>query len=147
MDALPNPLSPQDSLVAVMLAISASDEEIRTTELNTIQSIVNSLPIFQGYDGDRLRQVASVVFELLDEEAEGLDAFFGLVRDNLPDVLYETAYAMACDVGAADGHLYQQELRMLQEIRYELNIDRLTAAAIERAARARYRVLHNGDDG
>ncbi len=30
---IPNPLTPQDCLVAVMVAVSASDEDIRTVEL------------------------------------------------------------------------------------------------------------------
>ena len=63
---------------------------------------------------------------------------FGLVRDALPDRLYETAYALACDVAAADGSIYGPEARMLEEIRYELDLDRLHAAAIERGARARH---------
>ena len=72
------------------------------------------------------------------EQEDGLDALFGLIRDNLPDRLFETAYALACDVAAADGQLYEAELRLLEEIRYELDIDRLHAAAIERGARARH---------
>jgi len=77
------------------------------------------------------------VFDLFGEE-DGLDALFGLVRENLPERLFETAYALACDVAAADGLLGEQELRFLAEIRYELSIDRLHAAAIERGARARH---------
>ena len=42
---------------------------------------------------------------------------------------------------AADGLLRQTELQMLQEIRYQFNIDRLHAAAIERGARARHMVV------
>ncbi|HHX91319.1 MAG TPA: 2-dehydro-3-deoxyphosphooctonate aldolase, partial [Paracoccus sp.] len=38
----------------------------------------------------------------------------------------------------ADGKLLQTELRYLEELRFELNIDRLHAAAIERGARARH---------
>ncbi|MEM1342650.1 MAG: 2-dehydro-3-deoxyphosphooctonate aldolase, partial [Pseudomonadota bacterium] len=53
----------------------------------------------------------------------------------------ETAYAIACDVAAADGMLGQSELRFLQEIRYELDMDRLHAAAIERGARARFMTI------
>ena len=45
---------------------------------------------------------------------------------------------LPCDVAAADGSLPESELRLLEEIRYELNIDRLHAAAIERGARARH---------
>lgn len=134
------PLSSQDSLVAIMIAVSASDENIRTSELMTITRIVNHLPVFKDYDEDRITVVAQVVFDLL-EEVDGLDALFGLVRDALPEKLNETAYAMACDVAAADGELYESELRLLEEIRYELNIDRLHGAAIERGARARHMTL------
>ena len=133
----PHPLSPQDCLVAVMIAVSMSDENIRTSELVKIQASVNHLPIFADYDIDRMNRMAQTVFDLFSEE-DGLDALFGLVRDNLPERLFETAYALACDIAAADGVLRETELRLLEEIRYELNIDRLHAAAIERGARARH---------
>lgn len=133
----PHPLSPQDCLVAVMIAISASDENIRTSELVKIESAVNNLPVFAEYDSDRVKVIAQFVFDLFEQE-DGLDALFGLVRDNLAERLFETAYALACDVAAADGQLYEPELRLLEEIRYELNIDRLHAAAIERGSRARH---------
>ena len=132
-----HPLSPQDCLVAVMIAVSASDERINTAELVKIESAVNNLPIFATYDADRIKTMAQIVFDLF-AEVDGLDALFGLVRDNLPPRLYETAYALGCDVAAADGRLEETELRLLGEIRYELNIDRLHAAAIERGSRARH---------
>ncbi len=135
----PPPMSPQDCLVAIMVAISASDENIRTAELVKIETAVNMLPVFADYDIDRTRVVSQIVFDLFEQE-DGLDALFGLVRENLPDRLNETAYALACDVAAADGALAETELRLLEEIRYELNVDRLHAAAIERGARARHAV-------
>lgn len=134
------PLSPQDCLVAVMIAISASDQNIRTAELVSIESILDHLPVFADYDKDRLQRVSTTVFDLFGEE-DGLDALFGLVRENLPEKLWETAYALACDVAACDGLLGEPELRFLAEIRYELRIDRLHAAAIERGARARHMQL------
>lgn len=130
-------LTPQDALVALMIAVSASDEDMRTLELVMIQGTVAFLPVFEGYDPDRIRRVAQVVFDLFEVE-DGLDALFGLIRDALPERLFETGYALACDVAAADGKLGQRELRLLQEIRHELNLDRLHAAAIERGARARF---------
>ena len=137
MNDFTSSMTPQDSLVAVMIAMSASDERIRTAELVTIEAVVNLLPVFAGYDSDRMKRVAEVVFDLFAEE-DGLDALLGLVRDNLPPRLHETAYALACDVAAADGKLGEPELRLLEEIRYELDIERLHAAAIERGARARH---------
>ena len=130
-------LTAQDALVAMMIAISASDEDIRTAELVKINSAVNHLPVFAEYDLDRLNVTAQTVFDLFEQE-DGLDALFGLVREALPAHLFETAYALACDVAAADGMLEEAELRLLEEMRYELNIDRLHAAAIERGARARH---------
>ncbi|MGB5863891.1 MAG: tellurite resistance TerB family protein [Sulfitobacter sp.] len=130
-------LSAQDCLVAVMIAVSASDDDIGTAELIKIQAAVNLLPIFAGFDVDRIKTVSQMVFDLFEQE-DGLDALFGLVKEALPDRLNETAYALACDVAAADGTLEETELRLLEEIRYELNIDRLHAAAIERGARARH---------
>jgi tellurite resistance protein len=130
-------LSAQDCLVALMIAVSASDENIRTTELIKIQTAVNILPIFTDYDNDRISTVSQMVFDLFEQE-DGLDALFGLIKGALPDRLNETAYALACDVAAADGKLEEAELRLLEEIRYELDLDRLHAAAIERGARARH---------
>lgn len=135
-DSLPS-LSPQDALVAVMIAVSASDEQIRTPELVAIQRIVNHMPVFAGYDTDRIRVIAQTVFDLFEEE-DGLAALFGLIRDALPERLHETAYALACDVATADGTLREVELRMLEEVREELQIDRLHAAAIEWGARIRH---------
>jgi tellurite resistance protein len=133
-------LSPQDALVAVMVTVSVTDETIRTAELLAIQHMVDSLPVFVDYDVDRMRAVAETVYALMEEE-EGLDALFGLVRAALPERLRETAYALACDVAATDAKLGQTELRLLEELRHELSLDRLSAAAIERGARARHMTL------
>ncbi len=131
------PLSPQDALVAVMVAASASDQNMRTAELVAIQRMVNHMPVFADYDADRIRRVSQIVFDLFEEE-DGLDALFGLIRSSLPERLNETAYALACDVVTADGNHSQVELQMLEEVREELRIDRLHAAAIEWGARVRH---------
>ena len=142
MNAEPPPasFSAQDAMVAVMVGISASDENMTTNELLSISRMVDTLPVFSGYDPDRVRTVSETVFDLLTEE-DGLDALFGLVRDALPRQLYDTAYALACDVAAADGHAFQAELQFLLELRHELGIDRLHAAAIEKGSSARHRRL------
>lgn len=139
MNDVTPPFTAPDALVALMVAVSASDEDIRTTELVTIQRIVNHLPVFADYDQDRIPMMSKTVFDLFEEE-DGLDALFGLLRDCLPETLSETAYVLACDVAAADGTIRQSEIRLLEEIRYELNIPRLHAAAIELAAKARHAV-------
>lgn len=133
-------LSPCDALVAVMVAVSASDSKMRTSELVAIQRMVDHAPVFAQYDDDRIRAVSQTVMTLFEEE-DGLDALFGLIREALPPKLYETAYALACDVGAADGRLYENEIAMLAEIRDQLEISRLHAAAIELSSRVRHLTL------
>ena len=133
-------MTAQDALVAIMVAGGASDEDISNRELVSISRIVDHLPIFKDYDPGKIKTIAETVFDLFEEE-DGLDALFGLVKEALPEKLYETAYALACDVAASDGRLPEVQLRVLEEIRHELNIDRLHGAAIERGARARHMML------
>ena len=130
-------LSPQDALVAVMIATSAADAEQTTEELLLIDRVINALPAFEGYDKDRLSAVNGIVRDLFSEE-DGLDALLGLVAEALPDRFHETAYALACDVAAADGKVQMTELRFLEMLRHDLSVGRLAAAAIERAARAKH---------
>ncbi len=133
-------LSPQDALVAVMVATSASDQNMTDSELVSITSIINILPVFEEYDGDRIAAVSNMVGDLFEEE-DGLDALIGLVEQALPDHLRETAYALACDVAAADKRVNMYELTFLEMLRHDLRVGRLAAAAIERGARARHQRL------
>jgi len=72
-------------------------------------------------------------------------AIFNQIINNaissLPKHLHETAYALAVEVAAADLHLEQTELRLLQVLRQKMNIDRLACAAIEHGAKARFTTL------
>lgn len=139
MTELP-PFSICDALVAVMVAVSASDLEMRTAELVAIERMVNHTPVFADYDIDRMRAVSQTVISLFEVE-DGLDALFGLVRAALPARLYETAYLLACDVAAADGRLGEMEAELLAELRHQLGLTRLNSAAIEHAARVRHMVI------
>jgi len=140
LSLLPNDYTPADTLVAIMITISASDETIRTSELVTIERIINHLPAFADFDIARLKDISNGVLDLFAEE-DGLDILWEGVRATLPERLFETAYAMACDVAVADGKVLESELQMLEDMRHELNIDRLSAAAIERGARARHMLV------
>jgi tellurite resistance protein len=133
-------LSPQDALVAVMVATSASDQNMTDSELVTITGIIDMLPVFENYDRDHIATVSNLVGDLFEEE-DGLDALIGLVEQALPNHLRETAYALACDVAAADKRVNMSELRFLEMLRHDLRVGRLAAAAIERGARARYQRL------
>lgn len=126
-----------EALIYTMVLVSAADREMSDAELGTIGEIVRFLPVFRGFDPETIPRVAAACTELLSDE-DGLDKALAFIRDNLPRRLRETAYAIACDIAAADGRAVQEELRLLEMIRHRLEIDRLIAAGIERGARARH---------
>ena len=133
-------LDHHSALIYVMVLVSASDGEMTDAELSTIGSIVQHLPVFADYDVDLLPSAANNCTAMLDNE-EGLETVLSLVAEALPEKLSETAYALACDVAAADAALSQEELRLLEMIRHQLDVGRLSAAAIERGAAARHATL------
>ena len=128
------------ALIYTMVIVSAADADLADGELQIIGDIIGHLPVFHGFDRERLPQLLDGCANSLGQ-ADGLDATLDLIRAALPTHLRETAYAIACDLVAADGEASQEELRALELIRHRLNVDRLTAAAIERGARARFQRL------
>ena len=131
---------PQGALISIMVIASAADGHMSDRELETIGNIVRHLPVFRGFQPDQITEIAMQVQTFLADE-DGLDRALATVGETLPSSLRETAYALACEVAVADGHLAQEEIRLLELMRHELNIDRLHAAAIERAAAIRHRTL------
>ena len=125
------------ALIYAMVITSAADQDMTDAELQVMGDLVRHLPAFRDFDIEQLPKVAASCAELLATE-DGLDTVLSLMREALPDSLTETAYALAIEVAAADLYAAQEELRVLELLRYRLEIDRLAAAAIERAARARF---------
>lgn len=134
------PISHSTALIYVMVLTAAADSDMVDVELDTIGQSVRRLPVFRDYDPTMIISNAQACAEILAEE-EGLDTVLGLIKDSLADGLGDTAYALACDVAVSDGRLSQEELRLLEMIRHELDVDRLTAAAIERGIAALHRPL------
>ena len=129
-------LTPHDALIYTMVLVSASDRNMTDREMHAIGDLVTHLPAFTEYDRDLLPKAATACAEML-QGSGGLDRALAAIEEALPKKLRETAYLLACDVAAADGKVSQEEARLLELLRHKLEIGRLPAAAIERAARAR----------
>jgi tellurite resistance protein len=130
-------ISHHDALIYTMVLVSAADSNMPDVELSSIGEAVLHLPVFRDFDRDNLPKATRACTKLLQDE-DGLDKAFKAIRTALPEKLRETAYALACDVAAADGKVTQEEARILEMIRDRLQIGRLPAAAIERGSRARH---------
>jgi tellurite resistance protein len=131
----------QAALIYIMVMVAAADNSMADSELHIIGDIVKHLPVFAEYDQNRLTQDLKDCATILGRDT-GLEEALKSVKSAVPAKLRETAYALACDVAAAGAvarrELSQETLRLLELLRHRLNIDRLTAAAIERGARVRF---------
>lgn len=132
--------NPQEALVCAMVLMAASDQKMTDAEVSMMSRLVQELPVFGDFQPAKISSVTETCLGLL-ERADGLDLACTMIRDALPPRLRETAYLLACEVAAADGEASQGELEFLQEFRLAMDLDRLIAGAIERAARARYQVI------
>ena len=131
-------LDPQEALVCTMVLVAAAETGgISDREIGVMATLVQTLPVFDQFTGERLRHAADSAVNLLREE-DGLAHAGQLIRDALEPRLRETAYGLACEVVAAETEHGQAILRMLDYIGNELRLDKLTIAAIERGTRARY---------
>ena len=135
------PLSTQDALIYLMIVTASSDTSLTDRELHRIDNLVARLPVFEGYDRTQLPAVASGCADLINGST-GLEGVLDMAVAAVPPRLHDTAYALAVEVAAVDLHLEQEELRLLEMVRDRLEVDRLVTAAIESAARARYRRLN-----
>ena len=133
-------ITPHEALIYIMITMSAVDRQISDHELERISQIVRQAPVFMGYDIDDLAKAAERCGVLLCEE-EGLQALLEQVEAALPKKLYETAYAMAVEIAAADLRVPDEEIRFLELLRDALHLDKLITAAIERSARARHQTI------
>ena len=137
---MPQPINHHSALIYTMVLVSAAEGVMADAEIETIGRLVRFLPVFRDFDHDRLTEIGEDCTYLLRQE-DGLDQAFDIIADALPAKLRETAYALACDVAAADGELAEEELNLLHMLRAHLGVDSLIATAIERAAHARHAKL------
>lgn len=131
-------ISIQEALIYVMVITSASDSTMTDSELATIGETVKRLPVFDGYDDAYVLPAAQRCGERLQGE-NGMMNVLDLIADILPVHLFDTAYALAVEVASADLDVSREELRILELLRNRFNLDKLTTAAIERGAIARFK--------
>jgi tellurite resistance protein len=135
-----NGLSAQEALVCTMVLVAATGGGMSDREIGVMAGIVQTLPVFADFNSAQLDAATEAAIGLLREE-DGLRHAVRLIRDALEPRLRETAYALACDVVAADGEAAQDSLRLLEFVKSELHVDSLVAAAVERGARVRHQLL------
>lgn len=136
-------LSPPEALIYCMFTASTVDRTVSNDELARINSIVQELPAFKGYERDWFSDESQACGKVLGKPG-GLEAVLDLVAETLPAELRETAYVLACEVVETDLKFRSEERRFLEMLAAKFNLDRLVVAALERAVKARHRNVSHG---
>jgi hypothetical protein len=136
-------LDAPDALILTMVLVAAADGGMSDREIGVMSGQVQTLPAFFDFTTEQLRGATDAAVTLLNDE-DGLRHAARLMRSALEPRLRETAYALACEVVAANQVTRQRTLEMLDFVRTELHLDPLVAAAIERGVRARYQRVEPG---
>lgn len=136
-------LDAPEALILTMVLVAAADGGMTDREIGVMAGQVQTLPAFHDFTAEQLRTATDAAVTLLNED-DGLQHAARLIRGALESRLRETAYALACEVVAANQVARQRTLEMLAFVRDELHLDPLIAAAIERGVRARHRRVDAG---
>lgn len=131
-------ISPQEAMIYIMVIVSAADRDMNEMELARMGRLVNFLPVFDDFNEDDLPAATQRCQSLL-MDTDGMHVVLEVIKDAIPSRLYDTAYAIAVEIASADLSVRTEEIRVLQLLRDRLSLDKLTCAAIERGAIARFR--------
>ena len=130
-----------EAMIYLMVVTSASDRDMTDVELTRIGDVVRTWPVFLDFDASRIVGVAQDCQSLL-QESDGLEDVLTTARRVIPPHLHDTAYAAAFEVASVDLEMRMEEVRVMQLLRNHLSIDPLTVAAIERATKARHKMMN-----
>lgn len=133
-------LTAHEALIYVMVITSASDRDMTDDELARIGLVTRYWPVFVDFDEGKLIAIAKDCQKLL-HEGKSLDGILERARKAIPERLHDTAYALAMEVASVDLEMRMEEVRIMQRLRQHLSLDDEAADAIERASKARHRML------
>jgi hypothetical protein len=86
---------------------------------------------------DAERDAAIALAQDIADAPEGFDTLLDMLAQSLPPTLAATAYSLCADYIALYGTISPEEMRFLDRLGEALAIDRLSRAALDRAAQAR----------
>ena len=127
-----------------MTLSAATDGDISDKEMNTINYLFTTLPVFEKANNDYLSKKMIECMELTQEESnfenlldhinEGLDS-----KKNLK----KTAYILALEVMMADLNVVEESIRFLELLGETLQLNNLEISSIKHSIRSKYESLED----
>ena len=127
-----------------MTLSAATDGDISDKELNIINFLFNTLPIFENINNDYLSKKMVECMELTELESN-FENILDLINDGLSSNkdLKKTAYILALEVMMADLNIIEESARFLELLGDSLELNNLETSAIKHTIRSKYAELEN----
>ena len=61
-------ISPHAAIIYSMVLSAAADGDLANDEITTIKTIINGLPVFDGFDSTKFNEIAGACTDLLTED-------------------------------------------------------------------------------
>lgn len=127
-----------------MTLSAATDGDISDKEMNTINYLFTTLPVFDKANNDYLSKKMIECMELTQEESnfENLLDHINEGLDSKKD-LKKTAYILALEVMMADLNVVEESIRFLELLGETLQLNNLEISSIKHAIRSKYESLED----
>ncbi|PDH51224.1 MAG: hypothetical protein CNC74_02420 [alpha proteobacterium MED-G09] len=138
-DLFMNSLNIIDSLIYTMTLSAATDGDISDKEMNTINYLFTTLPVFEKANNDYLSKKMIECMELTQEESnfENLLDHINEGLDSKKD-LKKTAYILALEVMMADLNVVEESIRFLELLGETLQLNNLEISSIKHTMKFKY---------
>ena len=122
-----------------MTLSAATDGDISDKEMNTINYLFTTLPVFEKANNDYLSKKMIECMELTQEESnfENLLDHINEGLDSKKD-LKKTAYILALEVMMADLNVVEESIRFLELLGETLQLNNLEISSIKHTIRSKY---------
>ena len=122
-----------------MTLSAATDGDISDKEINTINFLFTTLPIFKISNNDYLSKKMIECMELTKEE-DNFENLIDLINDGLNSnkELKKTAYILALEIMMADLNIADESIRFLEILGLSLNLDNLEISSMKHTIRSKY---------
>ena len=127
-----------------MTLSAATDGDISDKEMNTINYLFTTLPVFEKANNDYLSKKMIECMELTQEESnfENLLDHINERLDSKKD-LKKTAYILALEVMMADLNVVEESIRFLELLGETLQLNNLEISSIKHTIRSKYESLED----
>ncbi len=127
-----------------MTLSAATDGDISDKEMNTINYLFTTLPVFEKANNDYLSKKMIECMELTQEESnfENLLDHINEGLDSKKD-LKKTAYILALEVMMADLNVVEESIRFLELLGETLQLNNLEISSIKHTIRSKYESLED----